>query len=219
MKRGFTLVEMLVVMGIIAVLMAVSMMGYSKMTASAERAREQELVSNVATALTALFQDEGSWPKRLAQNGGTDGRLDARTAYALVAGEKKYITLSTSNGELSGYDRFGIVTTWAQQRIKALGTTANLGSKVANMGTVSDHILHYALDLDGDGLIENASVGGASVSVRATAIVWSCGKDGVVSPYSVSGRSSGGRGQNETSSSGRNEDIYSWAPGQTRNVK
>ena len=51
-KSGCTLVEMLVVIGIIAVLVGASIGGFSAMTKTAEKAKCQELVSNVATALT-----------------------------------------------------------------------------------------------------------------------------------------------------------------------
>ena len=60
MKRGFTLIEMLAVIGIIAVLMAALIGGYAGVTKAAEKKKCQELVSNVATALTALFQNDGA---------------------------------------------------------------------------------------------------------------------------------------------------------------
>jgi prepilin-type N-terminal cleavage/methylation domain-containing protein len=69
MKKGFTLIEMLVVIGIIAVLVGASIGGFSAMTKSAENTKCQELVSNTATALTAMFQDTGVWPQRLANQG------------------------------------------------------------------------------------------------------------------------------------------------------
>ena len=201
MKRGFSLVEMLVVIGIIAVLVGASIGGYSAMTKTSEKAKAQELVSNVATALTALFQQEGVWPKRLAQNGATDGKLDAKTAYALVAGKTAYFSLTKKGTQLGGHDRFGIVSPWAMQAIKRLGDKASLGSAVGS-ATIDDHVLHYALDLDGDGRILGASVGGKSVDIRATAAVWCCGKDGVIAPYPS-----------------RSDDVYSWTPGQTRDVQ
>jgi len=209
MKKAFTLIEMLVVIGIIAVLVGASIGGYSAMAKSAERARCQELVSNVAVALTALFQNEGVWPKRLARDGSKDGKLDENAAYTLVASGRKYFSLTKDGNKLGGHDRFGILTPWAQAVVKSMGTSAGKGSKVGSM-TVDDHVLHYALDLDGDGKILGASVGGQSVDVRATAIVWCCGKDGKIDPYPYV---SGGGG------AGKTDDVYSWTPAQTRDVQ
>ena len=208
MRKGFTLLEMLVVIGIITVLIGASVGGYSKMTQAAEKARAQELVSNAATALTALYQQEGVWPKRLASNGAKDGRLDKDVAYALVSGSRRYFSLTVENSQLAGLDRFGIVTPWATAVIKRKGTSAALTDKVTGTTTVEDHILHYALDLDGDGVIEDATVGGESVDVRATAIVWCIGKSG------------GNKGQPWPYSKGRKAgDVYSWTLGQTQQVK
>ncbi|MBR3957296.1 MAG: prepilin-type N-terminal cleavage/methylation domain-containing protein, partial [Kiritimatiellae bacterium] len=52
-RRGFTLIEMLVVIGIIATLMGVMLASVTKFIKSAEKTRCQELVANTATALTA----------------------------------------------------------------------------------------------------------------------------------------------------------------------
>ena len=216
--KGFTLVEMLVVIGIIAILVGASIGGFSAMTRNAEKAKAQELVNNVATALTAMFQAEGVWPKRLAAQGKEDGRLDAERAYALVAGTTKYFSLAASGGKLTGHDRFGIVTPWAEQVIKREGSSASLSSKVGTT-TVDDHVLHYALDLDGDGRILGANVGGQSVDVRATAIVWCGGKDGVIDPYPYAGGGGGQKGSSKGKAGGRTDDVYSWTPGQTKEVQ
>lgn len=202
MKKAFTLVEMLVVIGIIAVLTAATIGGYSKITATAEKTKCRELVSNVAIAMTTYFQRNGAWPSILVKNGKTDGELDENVAYAL----KDYISLNadTNAQKLKGLDKFGIVTPWATEVIKRRGSSAAVTDKVPSGGSIKDHILHYAIDLDGDGIIENASVGGESVSVRATAIVWCCGKDGIIEAYT--------RGL-------RKDDIHSWTKGQTQDVK
>ena len=200
------MVEILVVIGIIVILLGASVGGLMKMAKTAEKAKTQELVNNVATALTAMFQQEGVWPKRLAANGATDGRLNAITAQALVAGPTKYFSLSQSGGVLSGHDRFGILTPQGQAAMKRYGRDATLSTKVGT-ATIEDHILHYALDLDGDGKIIGASVGGESVNVRATAIVWCIGKTG------------GNNGQPWPYKEGlRKDDVYSWTPGQTKDV-
>ena len=204
MRRGFSLVEMLVVIGIIASLVAASLGGYSAVTRSAERAKCREIVSQAAIALTTLYEREGSWPKRLATAGARDGKLDAANARLLA----EYYKMRVEGGELVGYDRFGIISPWATDVFKRAGNGATLATRVSTSRhgpqTIEDHLLHFAVDLDGDGIIDDASVGGESVTVRATAIVWCAGKDGYMEPYS--------RGIKE-------DDVYSWGPGQTKQVK
>lgn len=203
LKKGFTLIEMLIVVAIIGILVSVSLVAFGPATGAAEKARCQELVSNTATAMTALFNDKGRWPRALLANGGaTEGKLDENAAYPLAKGG--YMTLSSENGKLSGYDKFGIVTPWAMKVLKSRGTSASRSDRVSGGGTVDDHILRYALDTDGDGIIEGATVGGQSINVRATCIVWCCGKDGKIEAYS---------------DGIRKDDVYSWHKGQTEEVK
>ena len=206
MKRGFTLIEMMVAIGIIAVLVAAMVGSYSSFTHTAEKAKCRELVFQVATALTTLYEREGNWPKILAVQGKTDGKLDADTAIAL----KNYYSLSVgSNGKLAGYDRFGIISPWALDVVKRGGNSVSLDTRVSTSKkggaqTIDDHILHFALDLDGDGIIEGAMIGGEAVDVRATAIVWCAGRGGFMEPYSKGLKGDG---------------VYSWSSGQTKKVK
>ena len=216
-KPGFTLIEMLVVIGIIAILIGASIGGYSHMTHAADKTKAQELVSNVATALTALYQQEGNWPKRLALNGATDGELDENVSIPLAKG--KYFSLTTtgsgSNMKLVGNDRFGIISPWAMAVVKRRGMSATLDDKVGTM-TVRDHRIHYALDLDGDGIIKGASVGGNSVDIRATAAAWCGGRDGVIDPYPYGG---GKKSKGKDAKAGPTDDVYSWTIGQTKDVQ
>ena len=205
MKQGFTLIEMLVVIGIIVVLMGASIGGFSAMTKSAEKAKVQELVSNTATALTAIFQEQGVWPRALRVKGAAGGQLDETAALPLAS----YMSLTTTGGDegtrLAGLDRFGILTPEGTKHVKRRGSSASTSDKVAG-GTLDKQILHFALDLDGDGIIEGVNVGGETINVRATAIVWYPGLDK--------------NGNDLSYSKGlRKDGVYSWTKGQTYDVK
>ena len=179
-RRGFTLVEMLVVIGIIVALMGVTLATVSTFLKSADKARCQELVSNTATALTVLYQKNGAWPRALIKGHNGSNLLDENAALPLATGGYMTLTMNSDKTKLAGYDRFGIVTPWALAEIKRKGSSVALSTKVPSGGTIQSHILRYALDLDGDGIIESAPVDGASVNIRATAAVWCCGKDGKI---------------------------------------
>ena len=215
MKRGFTLIEMLVVIGIIVVLMAAALGAYSKMAATADRTNGQELVSNVATALNVYFQEHGRWPNALlsAASGKTGGKvLDEKAAK--VFARNKLITVSyledkeTKEVRLTGLDRFGIVSPWATRTLKRKGVTGGSADSinVVTGGTVKDHLLHFDIDTDGKGFVET-SVGGNRIKVRANAIVWCAGRDGVMVPYPYAGGNSGKATKGRIS-----DDCYSWTP-------
>lgn len=207
-REGFTLIEMLVVIGIIVILMGATIGGYSAMVKRAEKAKCQELVSNVATALTALYQQNGMWPKVLRDKAGK--QLDEDAAYALVAGTTKYLSLTAKNGKLIGLDRCGVVTPWATAALKRAGDSGGKDTHVGTL-TVKDHILYYAIDLDGDGIIkgnEKPDILDKAPGIRATAAVWCVGKSG------------GRNGKPWPYSTGvKKDDVYSWNIGQTKSIQ
>jgi len=203
-QKGFTLVEMLVVIGIIAILVGAGMATFSSTTRRAQKAKGQELVSNVAAALTAIYQKDGCWPRRILAKGNGEGEIDAEIAYDLTT--KKVMALTTdpnnsSSHKTVGADRLGVVTPWAAAVIKKAGkSSVSDSTKVPSGGTIRDHRLRFAVDIDGKGYVK-ASVGGETVTIRGSAAVWCCGQDGKIERYTE-----GLRG----------DDIYSWSRGQVK---
>lgn len=201
MKRGFTLIEMLVVIGIIVVLIGSSVAGLSHVRKSAENARARELVSQVKTALEAIYDADGVWPKTIREkSAASDSILDEHVAYVLGTRHMYTVTYSDSSKTSTGADRFGILSPWGADVVKRRGQSASLSTAVESGGTIRDHLLRFKVDYDGDGIIEGAVVGGETLNIRAHAAVWCAGKKGRMESYRK-GLKDGG--------------IYSWAPGQT----
>ena len=201
MKKGFTLVEMLVVIGIIAILSGASVAGFSKMRASAERAKAQELCSQVKTALESIWADDGVWPKTIRdKSSAADSILDEEVAYVLAKRGKMSLTYDSqsTSRKTTGLDRFGILSPWGADAVRRKGGDVSLSTRVGKK-TLKDHLLRFKVDLDGDGIVNGASVGGESIDIRATVAVWCAGKDGEMKPYRKGLKS---------------DDVYSWLPGQ-----
>lgn len=181
---GFTLIEMLVVIGILAILIGAGMSTFSAATRKAQQARAREVVSNVATALEAIYQREGSFPRRVLAKGSRDGEMTADVAYELAKRKAMTLTYDDNTKKTVGADRCGILTPWGQDTVKRKGNSGVADStKVPSGGTIHDHRIRFAVDTEGRGYVE-ASVGGETVRIRASAVAWSCGRDGKIEKYS-----------------------------------
>ena len=203
-REGFTLIEMLVVIGIIAVLIGIALSSFSSSTKKAQKAKGQELVHNVATALTLIYQEEGCWPRRILAAGQSEGEITPEIAYDIASRGKMSLTMDSQDKKSRrtvGIDRMGIVSPWAYDVIKKAGNgSVSDGTKVPSGGTIKEHRLRFAVDTDGKGYVK-ASVGGESLNIRGSAAVWCCGMDGKFEKYSDGLRS---------------DDIYSWGAEQVK---
>lgn len=205
-SKGFTLVEMLVVIGIIAVLAGAGLGAYKGAIASAHKARATELVSNVMTALVSVMQKDDAWPQAiLAEGQGGGGEMTPEVGASLARRGALSLTYKLSKNEdtgestyrLAGIDQCGIVSPWASDVIKRLAAKGSVSDsqKVPSGGTIKDHRLRFSVDDDFDGIVKVNYENSDSVEVRASAAVWCCGRDGRF---------------------GTKDDIKSWTKGQER---
>lgn len=202
MKRGFTLIEMLIVIGIIAILSAVSAFSYGKVIERTQTAKLQELVHEVQTGLVQILQKDDSWPHALLTEAAS-GNGQLKPEIGGILAKRGVISLSyeatsrdgTTYYKLTGLNKFGILTPWAEDVVRRLvkGGKLSESTKVPTGGTIESHRLRFAVDSDYSGKVVISGEGGISCTVRANACVWSAGKDGVF---------------------GTKDDVKSWAKGQ-----
>lgn len=210
-KNGFTMVEMLVVIGIIVVLMGALAVSVSGVTKTANKARDQELVSNAAAALAIMHQDRGSWPPVLVQKAQGEHLLDKEVVRELKIHAAKYRPLLgvSKNEDLEkGPFRCGIVDDIAAATLKKKSsnneqTRCGTAKRDGSPTVVKDHILRFSVDYDDDGFTE-ADVAGKHVKVRAPAIVWCLGANGEEDDRTKVG------------SAKSNDDTYSWRADQEK---
>ena len=151
--RGFTLVEMLIVIGILGILASVLIGSFSHVKTTARQQQAQTLAAEVATAFNAYLQKEQQWPDEFLD------RTEMDQAVCRVMQGKKLIDLSTYSNVVnkvinpSSLDRYGLLDPWGratlQRNAKATENTA-----VESGGTVADHRIQFRLDLNYDGYVD-----------------------------------------------------------------
>ena len=207
MQSGFTLIEMMVVIGIIGILAGALFGGFTYVLKSAQRAKATEAVSNARTALERIFLALNRWPSaiREARQYGEYRVMDEQVAIELFKQSALSVDCKKKSSEvyeLRGVDRCGIADPWAQEVLRKASTskggTELLDFTVPSGGKVRDHLIYFAVDLNDDGFVDKSEGAPVRTKVRAKAITWCAGPDGIL-------------GDCTTDKAGKSSDnVYSW---------
>lgn len=188
--HGFTLIELMVVIAIIAVLIGLSVPVYQSVQTSAKKTQAKNDLVQIVTAVNAFYTEYGRYPTAAANDAGA--KISAGTDNSAVFNE-----LRGQNGTLNTRQIVLISPPAAKDPLNPrAGVEASTGKFFDPFGKTYG----VAMDADYDNKIPNpytADTGAGGTDINQGAIAWSLGKDGQ-------------GGQGSKSSGPGKDDIISW---------
>lgn len=173
---GLTLVEMLVVIGVIGIVASLMMGSYQQVKRSAWRSRANQQVHAVKVALNVYLQNERDWPEYFKENSNLE--MDEHVCGILqnanlldVTTWNNYST-TTRSGQINQQspDRFGFLDPWGRAIMRR--------NRNASEADVRQHRIQFRVDRDMDGYVDGGEGAPRGRRVRGSVIVWSRGPDG-----------------------------------------
>ena len=119
-QRGFTLIELMIVVAIIGILASVALSAYQNYTIRAQVSEGLTLSASVKTAVSEYFMDRGAWPANNAEAGLVDKTLIkgkytaqvdvANNVIAITYGNSAHTEIFNETVELTGVNNAGSIS-------------------------------------------------------------------------------------------------------------
>ncbi len=124
-QKGFTLIELMIVVAIIGILAAIAIPAYQDYTIRAQVSEGMNLSAAAKAAVTEFFQDRGIFP-----NNNTDAGLSL--AKTISGNYVKTVTVQAGNGQI----QMLYSNTAPQEANKAINNAVLILSPITNAGSV-----------------------------------------------------------------------------------
>ena len=173
-KSGFTLVEMLVVIGIIGVLAGALVGSVGHLKRSAKRAKAQNMVSDAYTALNLYLQKERDWHPRMINA----LEMDELVCEKLVQQQLIDMKVDIGKSNSTSLDRFGLLDEWGRDALRRNPLISASTQTGFDGIRIEDRRIQFRLDQNLDGYVDATEGAPNGLRVRSSVVVWSRGPDG-----------------------------------------
>ncbi|MFA7172820.1 MAG: type II secretion system protein [Kiritimatiellia bacterium] len=182
-RNAFTLVELLVVIGIIGLISAAMMTSVGRLKNSARRAKAQGAVSDAYTALNLYLQKERQWHQHMKDAAENEKGMDEKVCQVLAKNHLLDVKVDLDddgNPDLksTSLDRFGFLDEWGRDALRrnpSISSSAQVGFDGVK---IEDRRIQFRLDLDNDGYVDANEGSPKGLTIRSSVVVWSRGPDG-----------------------------------------
>jgi len=129
-QKGFTLIELMIVVAIIAILAAIALPAYQDYVARAQVSEAMSLTSGARTAVAEYYADRGAWPSANASAGlSAAGSITGKYVSQVALGDEGSITATLkSAGSVSSKVAGGTFILVPTDEDGSISWTCNTGS-------------------------------------------------------------------------------------------
>lgn len=162
--RGFTLIEMIVVVAIIALITAALAGAYGKVIQKSSKKNASETCVQLAQAWSVFHQRLRYWPTEVQSK---KGRFEMDYDFCELIGKNGFFDVSYRGSKTQKQIE--------NDPVLEIGMLSPIGLKLYDEDSKSEakkHLYQVCVDINEDGIIDSADGAPSGVKVRGEAIVW-----------------------------------------------